>query len=283
MRSLKVLLSYPEVMNYLSKKYKTDLAIVRNNVATLRYVQLSNMAPQQYADDLIAKSCKVVDVYYESTLNDVFIEGFDAGTKHSLRNYRITNSQEGITDIAFQAESLLTIRKGSGENLTNSHASTNSEKLYNRKPYKSRSIASNINRETRWTPTQKTRRRSPSSQALDINASSILSSRQSSARSSSSTMPSINPSFCKVCYVTSHLMTKCSLLTQDSFAQLATIRLRNMQIRQRDNAKNAKIDPLHLGVAVFVTVSVENRHLQTGTPAHLKRMKTVLVRLPRKT
>lgn len=31
------------------------------------------MTPQQYADDLIAESCTVADVYYEGTLNEVFI------------------------------------------------------------------------------------------------------------------------------------------------------------------------------------------------------------------
>lgn len=61
----------------------------------------SGMTPQQYANDLIAKLCKVADVYDESTLNDVFIEGVDASIQQSLRNFRVTNPHSDLTDIAF--------------------------------------------------------------------------------------------------------------------------------------------------------------------------------------
>lgn len=36
------------------------------------------MIPQQYADDLVAKSCKVAYIYDEGTMNDVYIEDVNA-------------------------------------------------------------------------------------------------------------------------------------------------------------------------------------------------------------
>lgn len=57
-RSRKLLRSYPEVVNYLFKKISTDQAIAENDAAILRYMQPSGMTQQQYADDLVVKSCK---------------------------------------------------------------------------------------------------------------------------------------------------------------------------------------------------------------------------------
>lgn len=70
----------------------------------MRYSQPSNMTPQKYIDDWIAKPCKVADVYDEGTLNNVFIGGDDESRKYTLRNYWAINSQEDLTDIEFQAE-----------------------------------------------------------------------------------------------------------------------------------------------------------------------------------
>lgn len=57
------------------------------DAAILRYMLPTNMFPLKYAEDLVAKSCKVTDVYEQETLNDVFIEGVDESIHHSLRNY----------------------------------------------------------------------------------------------------------------------------------------------------------------------------------------------------
>lgn len=57
------------------------------------------MKLQQLAENLIANLCNVDDVYYESKLNDDFIEGFDAFIRHSLRNYWSTNPQTDFNDI----------------------------------------------------------------------------------------------------------------------------------------------------------------------------------------
>lgn len=111
-RSGKSFRSYPEAVKFLLKKYVTDQAIVEYDAAILRYMQSSNVTRQQYPNDLIAKSCEVADVYDEATLKDVFIEGVDASVRRIHRHYWAQDSQADLTDIAFQAESLFYIQKG---------------------------------------------------------------------------------------------------------------------------------------------------------------------------
>lgn len=57
--------------------------------------------PQQYADVLDTKSCKVADICGERILNDVSIEGQDPSIYHSRRHYWSPNPQADFTDIAF--------------------------------------------------------------------------------------------------------------------------------------------------------------------------------------
>lgn len=45
------------------------------------------MKSQQFADEINAKSFNAADVYDKSTLIEVNIEGVDASSRHSLRNY----------------------------------------------------------------------------------------------------------------------------------------------------------------------------------------------------
>lgn len=69
------------------------------------------MTLQQFAENLIADSCKVTYLYDKNTLNNVYIEGFDASTRHSWHKYWLTNPQLDIFNILFQAESLLSTQK----------------------------------------------------------------------------------------------------------------------------------------------------------------------------
>lgn len=50
-------------------------------------------------------------MYDKSTNNNIFIEGVKASIWHSQRNDWANNPPTDLTDIAFQAESLLTIQK----------------------------------------------------------------------------------------------------------------------------------------------------------------------------
>lgn len=67
----------------------------------------------------------------------------------------------------------------------------------------------------------------PTQQALEINALRISSSREGSAQSSPSSVPSVSPSSCGVCYDTYDITPRCPAMTQDFFARLGTIRFRN--------------------------------------------------------
>lgn len=83
----KFLCSYPEVVNYVLKKFANDKAIAEIDCTILRFSQPTSMTPMQYADDLYAKSSKVADAYEELTLNNIFIEEVDSSICHSLREY----------------------------------------------------------------------------------------------------------------------------------------------------------------------------------------------------
>lgn len=80
--------SYPEGINYLSKKFLNDETVRKMNTTILRYTQPTSMTPMQDADVLYANSCKVPDAYDESTLNVIFFEGVHTYTCLSLREYR---------------------------------------------------------------------------------------------------------------------------------------------------------------------------------------------------
>lgn len=101
------------MVNYLLKKYATDATLAEYEASIRRYMQPTSMTSEQFTDDLIAKSCKVAAVYVESTFNDVFIKGVDVSIRHSLRDYWASHPYADLTDIAFHADSLLAIQKGS--------------------------------------------------------------------------------------------------------------------------------------------------------------------------
>lgn len=98
---------------YLLKKFTSNQPFVKYDAAILRYMQRANMTAQQYAYDRMAKSCRVADVYEKSALNGVLIEEVGESIHYSLQNYRGTNSQANLLDIAFQNESPLSIQNRS--------------------------------------------------------------------------------------------------------------------------------------------------------------------------
>lgn len=69
-RSLKLLRSYEEVINYLLRKYEIGKAIAEKNAMILLYVKSHYMTPQQYAEALIGKYLKFADMNDEGNLND---------------------------------------------------------------------------------------------------------------------------------------------------------------------------------------------------------------------
>lgn len=76
--------SHLKAVNCFLVRYATDAAIAKYDVTILRYMQPASTTPQQFVDDLIAKSCKGADVYDMSTLKDVFIESIDVFIRLSL-------------------------------------------------------------------------------------------------------------------------------------------------------------------------------------------------------
>lgn len=100
-RSSRLLQLYPEVVSHLLKKYVTNQAIYEYDVTILLYVQPANMALQQIADNLIAKSNNVSLVQDKNMIKDVFKGGVDASTRHSLHNCCLKKPHAAWIDFAF--------------------------------------------------------------------------------------------------------------------------------------------------------------------------------------
>lgn len=62
-KSRKILRCYSEVVNYLLITFATYQSVAEYDAAILCCTQPANMASQQYAKDLVAKFCKVFEVY----------------------------------------------------------------------------------------------------------------------------------------------------------------------------------------------------------------------------
>lgn len=77
-------------------------------------MQPSNITLHQHEDAPEAKSYKVLDGCDEGILNEDFIDGVYTSVHHSLRQYCAQNAQADLTEVEFQVELLLSIRKGVG-------------------------------------------------------------------------------------------------------------------------------------------------------------------------
>lgn len=80
-----LLRSYLVVVNYLFKMFANDQEIAEMDFKNLRYIQPADMASIQYDNYLNAKSCEIKNVYDESTLNVIFIEGINSSICHSIQ------------------------------------------------------------------------------------------------------------------------------------------------------------------------------------------------------
>lgn len=83
----KLLRSYLEEVNYFLMSDAADQPIAEYDAAVLCNMLPANMTTQQYADNLVAKSCMVADVYDGEALKEEFIEGVEESIRHSLRHY----------------------------------------------------------------------------------------------------------------------------------------------------------------------------------------------------
>lgn len=83
-QACKILRLFPEVVNHFLREHTTDQAIAKYDVSVLRLMQPANIILQKCPYDLTANFYKVVDVYDEGTLNDVFIDRDDQSIRHSL-------------------------------------------------------------------------------------------------------------------------------------------------------------------------------------------------------
>lgn len=199
-RSLELLRSYREVINYIWKKCTADKTTTDYDAAVHCYVQLNDMKPQQFADNSIAKSCNLAHVYDKSAPNDVFIEGVDAFILISLRKNSSANPHKDSTNIAFQVYYLLLTQQGLNNAAATSSLENNLKTPYHRKLWHDQKTVNNIKTDTTRSPTGSSWHRSKSPLVLEIQTFGTPIKSLSSTPSSSSFMPSVNLFFCEVCY-----------------------------------------------------------------------------------
>lgn len=82
------------MVKYMHKKYATDRVIAETDAADLRYVHPNIITPKQYTGDLLAKSCKVGDVYDEGTPYKILIKDRDIFITRDWRNCWATNPRQ---------------------------------------------------------------------------------------------------------------------------------------------------------------------------------------------
>lgn len=179
-RSRKLLRSYLEVVNYMLKKFATDKAIAEFDAAILRYIQQANMTPEQHANHLVAISGRVAHI------RDILIESVDPSICSSLKHHCAQNAQTDITDIVFQAVSLLFIPKGANATATNNQNTCNQGKTHSRKPWSNRSSANFVSSNTTTTSTSSSRQGSTSPPAPHVHKPDRPTAVTGSAPSSSS-------------------------------------------------------------------------------------------------
>lgn len=111
------------------EKSKMDWAITDFDTVKICCLQLSNIPPQKYIDDLLAKSFKALDVYDNGTKSVIFVHCVDTFIHHSSQHYMAQNLLGDLNDRAFKAESSLSIQneaKSTPNNEMNNFESINS-------------------------------------------------------------------------------------------------------------------------------------------------------------
>lgn len=79
--------TFLQVLNVLLEKYATNEVNAETESEITRFKRPSNMTPSHYAEKLVTKKLQFGDVYEEFALNEIFIEGLNASTHHSIREY----------------------------------------------------------------------------------------------------------------------------------------------------------------------------------------------------
>lgn len=221
-RSWQLLSSYQNVLQYQLMKYATEQKTALNNAAILCYVQPSNIAPQQYADELFAKLSEVTDILDKSIFNDVFMTLL----KHPSPTTRLaTRKPADLTDSRFRwnrccepKKVLKNVRSAIIETASwRCHAYVNSRIIARWSHAETRRRFQSVNRRTNDAHNPRKHLR---------NAHRISSTRRSSAQISESSVPSFSVLDCIRRYDASVHVSKWLLHTRNSLAMLGTIHIK---------------------------------------------------------
>lgn len=101
---------YPQLLNFLLKKYVTDQGIAETESDIPRFAKPSNMKPFQNAEELVTKTVCCGDVFGEHALNKILTGGLDVSIYDSMREYWKNKQNAKLHDLVFQATSLLQLQ-----------------------------------------------------------------------------------------------------------------------------------------------------------------------------
>lgn len=124
----KLLQTFLEVFHYPLKKFGNNQALANMNFKIWCYIKLTQITLMKCADDFYANSCEGADVYDKSTFKDIYVELVDISLYFSVQNVWAMHPQEDVTNIPFNAKTLLAIQKQAIKSVnTNNQAASNKQ------------------------------------------------------------------------------------------------------------------------------------------------------------
>lgn len=146
----------------------------------------------------------------------------DCSIHHSLQDCWVLHPLAVSTNIAFNADFLFTIQKGS-RNFSHMNKVIDSAKLFQKKAWQ-RTLEKNVNTGITSLPTCGTRTRSRSPIVLQIGSYPSQTTTASANSSPSSSMHSTFLRKCGVCYNVSNTTSTCPFLSKDTRIQIVMAR-----------------------------------------------------------
>ena len=94
------LFSYCQVVNYLLETYADEQAISQTHAEIIRLQQLRNQSPIKFKNHLWSKAKRCGNVYSQSAMKHVFIEGCNSRIPNLVRRHNADNPRVTLTKLA---------------------------------------------------------------------------------------------------------------------------------------------------------------------------------------
>lgn len=119
-----MLTSYVQVVNTLLQTSATADIIAEADTSIVRFTQLQYVSPLRYANALWMKILRCPQVYDDSVLKEMFVEGLPLWIGHSMSSFRSSNTHDALQKLAYEAESLTKLQEAAqGVDTSNGYSS----------------------------------------------------------------------------------------------------------------------------------------------------------------